>query len=174
MIYDTIVEIRDGEHEYQQHHYSNAKDAIEAEIMTKQFYGLNHRPDFKPTQRDDHGKVIAWEEEHDYRIYKIEGTYEAKICVDGISSALNLSELAGRPVLPLFSKDADWTWGLNGAVAYWWDMGDMVVEVLDDPVRLSSEDSRISILYWHFFSVGEQIKAKQTTGWELLRGRINE
>ena len=173
-IYDTVVSIHDGKAEYTQHHYTNTTSIEKAERSAIKNYGFNQKGHFNVHRRDKDGNPDVWEERLGYRLYELEGTQPAKIYVDGMSNSIDLSELAGRPVLPLFSKDADWVWQFDNDVAYWWFHGDMVVEVLKLGAKTSENDSCISILYWSYFDINKHTKAKSEAGWVVTKGELDE
>jgi hypothetical protein len=173
-IFCVQVTVHDGEHEYPFYEYVNTTSPEKARASVVKLYGFNKQSkNFKVIDHDVDGMATQWEEQVGYRIYEIESVAPAMLHIDGITQTVDLSELMGRPVLPLFSKDTDWLWQKDNDVAYWWYMGDMVVEVLKLFHKISDNDSHISILYWSYFDLNKQAKAKEESGWKLTKGEID-
>lgn len=172
-IYEVSVEVHDGEHEYIQNNYVFCRDVDKAIKEVIELYEFNNKEYFRIYEHDPKtNKPIAWEGISDYRIYGIENAREAKLSVIGLSNNLDLTQLMHRPVLPLFSVDADWIWQYDNEIAYWWQQGDIVLEVLKNPVRFSSNDSCIKILYWSYFDFKDHVKEKQGLDYKLVKGKL--
>ena len=168
-IYKVDVTVRDGESEYPFYEYVNATSPQKARDEVVKLFGFNRKNGgFKFLEKD------KWEEKIGYRIYEIKPNISpAQIYILGMRDAINLDELCKRPVLPLFSKDADWIWSISNQVEYWWYHGDYIVVAMYYPERLSENDSCLSITTFPYWDFKKHCDSMVENKWFLVKGDID-
>ena len=175
-IYKAAITIHDGEHEYVEHRFvSQVSTKRVVQTIIKEF-GFNQKKHFKVYETTTDGDPVAWEEvKPGYRIYEFgeDCVSPARISVIGLQSDLGLNELMNRPVLPLFSKDATWIWGISNQIEYWWYHGDYVLVAMFYPTRLSKDDSCFSLTSFPYWDLKKHCDSMVENKWFLLKGDID-
>jgi len=162
-LYDVQVEIHDGEHEYNQHHYVFCKDIKEAQDAVIRDLSFNDKHFFNIETCPIGGEPISWiEVPPGYRIYKIGTIEEAKIRVLGLTSSLDLTELMHRPVLPLDTKSAEWIWSKGDCFEHWWDMGEYYIFLSVAP----GDSEHVYIGTFDTWELSSQIESMEDT-WKM-------
>ena len=168
-IFDVQIEIRDGEHEYIQHHYSFCEDIKEAEELVVRDLDLNDEHYFEKEHSID-GCITGWTEvPPGYRYYKIGMIEEARINVLGLSTLIDLSKLMRCPSLPLDTKSTEWEWQRGDDYEYWWDMGEYYVFLSITP----GDSERVYIGTFSTLELASQVESMEDT-WHLNREPKNK